>query len=310
MKINFIKKPKSSSKISFFEKRQGFLGYMFLLPWLIGFLLFTVWPFIYTIFLSFHEVRLTIEGWETTFTGFDNYNLAFLRNTEFVPALLSFVSMELTYAPVITVIAFILALLLNQNIKFRAVFRALFFLPVIVMSGPVMFQLMDSGSMSFSGLEDMVLFRMVDMYSPVLAEAMVFLFENYAMVLWFTGIPIILFISGLQKISVSMLEAARIDAANSWQILWKIIIPIIRPIAMVSIILTIVQLGTYSINPVLPMVQDAIYNTTSGLGVASAFAWVYTITALALMGLAFSLLKSPKEDTVKEWKKAAQRRNA
>jgi len=304
MKKNKIK------KLSDFDKRQGLLGYMFLLPWLIGFFIFTVWPFAYTIFLSFHEVRLTIQGWETTFTGLDNYNLAFLRNVEFVPALLSFITMELTYAPVITVIAFILALLLNQNIKFRAGFRALFFLPVIVMSGPVMYQLMDSGSMTFAGIEDMILFQMVAMYSPALADVMILLFENYSMVLWFTGIPIILFISALQKIDSSMLEAARIDSANSWQILWKIIMPIIRPIAMVSIILTIVQLGTYSINPVLPLVQNAIYATTAGLGLASAFAWIYTVAALALMGIAFALLKNPKEDTVREWKKAAKKRNS
>jgi ABC-type sugar transport system permease subunit len=105
-----------------------------------------------------------------------------------------------------------------------------------------------------------------------------------------------------------MLEAAKIDSATSWQILWKIIIPIIRPIAMVSIILTIVQLGTYSINPVLPMVQEAIYNTTGGLGLASAFAWIYTAAALVLMGLAFALLKNPKEDLAEEQKKARKKR--
>jgi ABC-type sugar transport system permease subunit len=299
---------KNTKKLSVLDKRQGFIGYMFLLPWLVGFLVFTVWPFVYTIFLSFHQVQLTIMGWETSFTGIDNYNLAFFRNTEFVPALISFVTMELTYAPVITVIAFILALLLNQNIKFRPTFRALFFLPVIVMSGPVMYQLMDSGGMTFTGIRDMMLYQMVAQFSRPLANALVFLFQNFSMVLWFTGIPIILFISGLQKINISMLEAAKIDSATTWQILWKIIIPIIRPIAMVSIILTIVQLGTYSINPVLPMVQEAIYNTTNGLGLASAYAWVYTAVALALMGLAFALLKNPKEDLIEEQRLAKKRR--
>jgi ABC-type sugar transport system permease subunit len=298
---------KKMNKSGASEKRQGFFGYMFLLPWLIGFVSFTVWPFVYTIFLSFHEVKLTVEGWGTAFNGLENYNLAFLRNTEFVPALISFLTMELLYAPVITVIAFIIALLLNQKIKIRAVFRALFFLPVIVMSGPVMYQLMDSGSMTFAGIKDMVLYQMVEQFSVPLAEALVTLFQNFSMVLWFTGIPIILFISGMQKINDSMLEAARIDAATSWQILWKIIIPIIRPIAMVSVILTVVQLGTYSINPVLPLVQNAIYNSTNGLGLASAFAWIYTFTALALMGLAFLLLNK-KEDAVKEQMLAAKKR--
>ncbi|MDR2597812.1 MAG: sugar ABC transporter permease [Treponema sp.] len=298
---------KKVKKLSVSEKRQGLFGYLFLLPWLIGFFSFTVWPFVYTIFLSFHEVRLTVEGWSTTFNGIDNYNLAFLRNTEFVPALINFLTMELLYAPVITVIAFIIALLLNQKIKFRVGFRALFFLPVIVMSGPVMYQLMDSGSMTFAGIRDMILYQVVEQFSRPLANALVSLFQNFSMVLWFTGIPIILFISGIQKINDSMLEAAKIDSATTWQILWKIIIPIIRPIAMVSVILTIVQLGTYSINPVLPLVQEAIYNTTSGLGVASAFAWIYTVAALVLMGVAFALLNQ-KEDAVKEQMLAAKKR--
>jgi len=298
---------KKVKKSSVSEKRQGLFGYMFLLPWLIGFFSFTVWPFVYTIFLSFHEVRLTVEGWSTTFNGIDNYNLAFLRNTQFVPALISFLTMELLYAPVITVIAFIIALLLNQKIKFRVAFRALFFLPVIVMSGPVMYQLMDSGSMTFAGIRDMILYQVVEQFSRPLANALVSLFQNFSMVLWFTGIPIILFISGMQKINDSMLEAAKIDSATTWQILWKIIIPIIRPIAMVSVILTIVQLGTYSINPVLSLVQEAIYNTTSGLGVASAFAWIYTVAALALMGVAFALLNQ-KEDVAKEQMLAAKKR--
>jgi ABC-type sugar transport system permease subunit len=298
---------KKFKKSSVSEERQGVFGYLFLLPWLIGFFSFTVWPFVYTIFLSFHEVRLSIEGWSTNFIGIDNYNLAFLRNTEYVPALIKFLTMELLYAPVITVLSFIIAILLNQKIKFRAGFRALFFLPVIVMSGPVMYQLMDSGSMTFAGITDMILYQVVEQFSRPLANALVSLFQNFSMVLWFTGIPIILFISGMQKINDSMLEAAKIDSATSWQILWKIIIPIIRPIAMVSIILTIVQLGTYSINPVLPLVQNAIYNTTSGLGLASAFAWIYTVTALALMGVAFALLNQ-KEDAAKEQALAAKRR--
>jgi ABC-type sugar transport system permease subunit len=162
--------------------------------------------------------------------------------------------------------------------------------------------------MTFTGIRDMMLYQMVAQFSEPLANVLVFLFQNFSMVLWFTGIPIILFISGLQKINVSMIEAARIDSATAWQILWKIIIPIIRPIALVSIILTIVQLGTYSINPVLPMVQEAIYNTTNGLGLASAYAWIYTVVALALMGIAFGLLKNPKEDLVEEQKLAKKRR--
>ncbi|GHU76302.1 ABC transporter permease [Spirochaetia bacterium] len=286
---------KKTNKLKMNEKRQGVLGYLFMLPWITGFLIFTAVPFLYTIFLSFHSVELTVEGWKTAFTGLENYTVAFFRNTEYVPALVSFITMELTYAPTIVVIAFILALLLNREIKFRPGFRALFFLPVIVMSGPVMYQLMDSGGARNVGISGMMLYNMVAQFSLPVARALEFLFENYSMMLWFTGIPIVLFISGLQKVSVSILEAARIDAATPWQILWKITIPILRPIVLVCCIFTIVQLGIYTLNPVMPLIQNAIYNTVSGLGLASAFAWIYSAIVLVIIAVAFVLLKGQKE---------------
>jgi ABC-type sugar transport system permease subunit len=286
---------KKTKRLNMNERRQGLLGYLFMLPWIIGFMFFTAVPFLYTIFLSFHSVALTVEGWKTAFIGLENYTVAFFRNTEYVPALISFITMEVTYAPTIVVIAFILALLLNREINFRSGFRALFFLPVIVMSGPVMYQLMDSGGTRNVGISDMMLYNMVAQFSLPVAHTLEFLFENYSMMLWFTGIPIVLFISGLQKVSVSILEAARIDAATPWQILWKITIPILRPIVLVCGIFTIVQLGIYTLNPVMPLIQNAIYNTVSGLGLASAFAWIYSAIVLVIIAVAFVLLKGPKE---------------
>jgi len=291
---------------SYQSKRSAVVGYAFMLPWILGFLVFTAVPFIFTIYLSFFEVNRTILGWEYSFVGLDNYHMAFLRNEEFVPNLISFVIMQLTYAPIITVIAFMLALLLNRGIKARGFFRALFFLPVIVMSGPVMHELMDSGGLASVGIEAMVLFNMVFQFSPHVAQALVFMFENYTVMLWFTGIPIILFISGLQKIDNGILEAARIDSATNWQILWKITVPIIKPIVLVSFILTIVQLATFTLNPVLPMIQDAIANIVSGQGIASAFAWVYTLVVLLLIGFAYVFLKDKKDEIPKDVKRRAR----
>ena len=291
------------SKIS---KKQWILGYLFLLPWIIGFLIFTAWPFIYTIYLSFYGVVHTIDGWEFTFLGLDNYHLAFFRSVEFVPALISFVWMQVVYAPVITIIAFILAILLNSSIKARGLFRALFFLPVVVMSGPVMYQLLDAGGLTTVEIHNFVLWNMVAQFSVTIADALLYLFEHYTVMLWFTGIPIILFISGLQKIDAGILEAATIDSATSWQILWKITLPMLRPIILVSVILTIVQLGGFALNPILPMIQDAIGQTTNGLGIASAFAWIYSFTVLLIMGVAFLLLKGPKDEVPPEVKLRAR----
>jgi len=121
------------------------------------------------------------------------------------------------------------------------------------------------------------------------------LFQNFTMVLWFTGIPIILFINGLQKINQSLFEAAKIDGATNWQILWKITIPIIRPTALVVAIFTIVQIGMYSINPVFTLIQQSMYNFQGGLGLSSAYALVYTMVVLLFVGIAFLVLGTKRE---------------
>ena len=294
------------NKQSYQARRQAILGYAFMAPWIIGFLLLTAWPFFYTIYLSFFHVQLMVTGWELRPVRLDNYHLAFFRNIHFVPNLIGFVIMQLTYTPAITVIAFMLALLLNREIKGRGWFRALFFLPVIVMSGPVMNQLMDTGSVGGIGIQGMILLNMVDQFSDLIASVMITLFSNFSTILWFTGIPIILFLSGLQKIDAGILEAARIDSATNWQILWKITIPIIRPIVLVSVILTIVQISSFTTNPVMPMIQESIFDTVGGLGQASAFSWIYAAVILMLIGVAYLILKAPKDEVPPEVKRRAK----
>jgi len=274
------------------KKRHNLVGYLFMSPWMIGFLIFTAIPFFYTIFLSFNDVTLTVRGWETTWNSFDNYLSAFLRNTEFIPAIISFGIYILIYTPVIIIIAFILATLLNQKLKFRAGFRLIYFLPVIIMSGSVMQQLMDSGNTNMGTVEGSMIFKVMANFNPYIADAIIYLFENFSMVLWFTGIPIVLFINGLQKINQSLYEAAEIDGATSWQMLWKITIPLIKPIVLVSTIFTIVQLGLYNLNPVYQMIQDTIYNTAGGLGLASAFSWVYTVVVMIFVAFTFFVFRN------------------
>ncbi len=289
-------KTRKNKPSKYFEKQQNRLGYTFLLPWLIGFFIFTLFPFLYTVYLSFHKVTLNVLGWSTSFNGIENYVTAFLRNPDFTPALIQFFLTEIVYVPTILIISFILALLLNGKFKFRTTFRVIYFLPVIVISGSVMNQLMSSGNVQIGNVRRIFVYQIIESYSPQLADVIVFLFNNFALVLWFTGIPIVLFLSGLQKINTNLYEAAQIDGATSWQILWKITMPIIRPIVLVAAIFTVVSLGMFPINPVYGMIQNAIFDTVGGLGVASSYAWIYSITILVLIGIIYAVLKDKSKD--------------
>lgn len=284
-------------KLTTYQQRQNRQGYRFMLPWIVGFVCFTAIPFIVTIVLSFTEVRQTVLGFEITFIGLDNYRMAFFENVEFVPAMMAFLGMIIPYTFVIIILSFILAYLLNKITFLRGFLRTIYFLPVIIMSGPVMYQLIDSTSVasqvdSFLAFSDIFIVQMVASYSRSFARLLIGIFDQLSIILWFTGIPIILFINGLQKINPSLYEAAQIDSANAWQILWKITIPIIKPLVLVVTIFTVANLGTFSINPVYDLIKTATENTSGGLGIAATFSWIYSLVVLIIIGVAFLIFRN------------------
>ena len=290
---------KRKKKINAYQRRQNRLGYLFMMPWIIGFVIFTLFPFAATIYLSFTNVVSTIKGWEIKFVGLSNYVTAFFRNVEFVPALLDFLAMILPYTFVIVIVSFVIAYLLNKLTKFRGMFRTIYFLPVIIMSGPVMSQILDASVSEHmeevSRYDGLFIMNMIESYSRPFANLLGSVLDELSVILWFTGIPIVLFINGLQKINPSLYEAARIDSANNWQILWKIIVPLIKPIALVCTIFTIAQLGTYDTNPVYALIQTATGNMSGGLGFAATYAWIYSLVVLLIIGAAFLVFKEKKE---------------
>jgi ABC-type sugar transport system permease subunit len=287
-----VNKPKRGLR----AKRENRIAYIFMLPWIIGFLLLTVFPFFFTIYLSMNMVGLSaMHGWEFIPVGFDNFAAAFMRNPDFTPALLEFFVMLTTYVPVIVIIAFLLALGLNSGVKGRSVFRSVFFLPAIALSGPTMHRLMDTGTTQVFTLQGIFTYDIIALYSPFIASGFSYLFQNFVLVLWFTGIPIVLFINGLQKISDQILEAAQIDGATSWQILWKIIIPIMKPIVLTVTIFSIVQLGVFAVNPVYDLILDMMANTLDGMGHAATFSLVYSVIILIFIGISLFIFRQRKE---------------
>uniref|UniRef100_UPI003FF11B6A carbohydrate ABC transporter permease n=1 Tax=Roseburia sp. TaxID=2049040 RepID=UPI003FF11B6A len=291
-------KQKRVHKSKSFQKRQDKCGYLFMLPWIVGFIIFTMIPFVMTIYLSFTEVKQDIRGFNISFVGISNYKQAFFVNTDFTPALVSFLGMIIPYTLVIVIMAFILAMMLNSIVRGKSLFRTIYFLPVVVLSGPVMYQLMNlepEVEGQVNQLYHSFLIRMIESYSPMAADAMVSLFDNLSIILWFAGIPIVLFINGLQKINPSLYEAAKIDSATNWQILWKITMPIIRPTALIVTVFTIVQLGAMdTINPVLVMIKERTANTSGGFGYAATISWIYSLIVLVIIGLSFVLFREKK----------------
>lgn len=269
-----------------------------MLPWIIGFLIFTLIPFVATIVLSFCNVSTNITGYDISFAGGSNYYTAFFKNTEFIPALGEFMAMAVPYTFVIIIVSFVMAYLLNKIEVGKGLMRTIYFLPVIIMSGPVMSQILDKADDAVQmaqgmqgGYDGVFILEMIRSYSPQIARFMEGVFDQLTMILWFTGIPIVLFVSGLQRINISLYEAAKIDMANEWQILWKITIPMIKPTALVATIFTIAQLGTYDTSAIYSLIKTATSNTNGGFGFAATYSWIYCIVVLIMIGLACLIFK-------------------
>lgn len=287
-------------------KHENKFGYLFLTPWIIGLVLFTFIPMIMTFIYSFADVKQTKFGFEYNFIGISHYTDAFLGNLDFTNALLEFIMMEISYVPVIIIIAFIIALVLNKNIKGKTIFRTIFFLPVIIISGSLINVIFPEDIVTESGnvieqvtaLDTSFIYWMIRSYSKVVADIIKYVYENFVLILWFTGIPIILFLNGLQKINKNLYEAAQIDGASSWQILWKITIPNVRTLAAIISVFSIVQLSIMPTSAMYKLIESQLLDVTA-YGRTAAYSSIYAFIILVLIGIAFLLL-APREKKTKQ----------
>lgn len=292
--------------------RKAIFGYAFVAIWLIGFAVFTFYPFLKSIVYAFSEVSFGKDGEELKFVQFQNFtNIFALENGfNFLIEVKDFAIQLLLQVPIIIVFSILIALLLNQNIKCRGIFRTIFFLPVIIASGPVLTELLNGGAAGGSFIEQYGVITMINEFLPgALAEPISALFEEIIIVFWFSGVQIIIFLTGLQKIDRSVYEAASIDGASPWNAFWKITLPSLTGLILVNSIYTIVTLATFSNNEVINLITRVMKSTVEGegYGFASALAWVYMIIELLAIGLVLLLFKG--KDTKKKVVKTNAKRS-
>lgn len=274
--------------------RHALVGYAFVSAWIVGYAIFTLWPMIYSCFLSFNKVRITPLGIKTRFVHFDNYKYAFTSDPKFIEQLVIYLKTIVFNVPIIIVFSLIIALLLNQKIVGKGIFRTIFFLPVIITSGPVINELM-SQKVSAISIKQYGIFSMINQnMAPIIADPISYLFQQIIMMLWFSGVPILIFLAGLQKIDKEMYEAANIDGASAWEAFWKITLPSLRSLILVNVIYTIVSLSTFSLNGIIKLIKGDMFDTYTGFGYATALAWIYFVIISIMLILSAVLLNLRK----------------
>lgn len=300
-----VQKEIKKSRISY-EKKKGLYGYGFIAIWIIG----VIYMFIVPIFqsawysLCYTELVTTPEqaaqrgmtsaGIYTEWNNFGNYEEALFKNQDYLPKLTESLGSMVPQVIIVMIFSLFIALLLNQKFRGRTFARAVFFLPVLVATGPVLAVIRGdisnngiSSGEQFSALfqtdlvDELLEFLGIYNLSEQLTTTIQTITSDIFNLLWSAGIQILIFLAALQQIPTSAKEAASMEGATGWEFFWKITFPMISPMILANLIYTVIDTFIDSENAVMKIVLAQSRNLKYGL--SSAMAWIYfLIVAVAL----------------------------
>ncbi|MFD0717505.1 carbohydrate ABC transporter permease [Paenibacillus sp. GCM10027626] len=272
------------------KKREMFTGYMFILPWLIGFLLFMAYPIYFSLNMSFHKVWITSDGIKKEFVGWDNFRNAFLSDPKYMEEIVTFGKTVVFMIPIVVVFAMLVALLINQPIRLKGLFRGIFFLPVVITSGEVVKELFSQGAASIPIVERYGIISFIEEnLSSAWSEPVIAIIQQLIVILWYSGVQILIFLAGLQKVNSQIYEAASIDGASPWEIFWKITLPSLKPFILVNIVYTTVDLFTNALNDVIALIKEHMFKVNTGFGYATGLAWIYFLLIFVILLVVFAI---------------------
>ena len=261
---------KKQRKLRGLQRKKMVAGYLFIMPFILGFLAFMVKPFLQSLYMSFCNVEISSTGFHMIFAGMANYIRAFTIDTEFNRLLVEEIA-KMTYNSLaIMVFSFFVALILNQKFKGRAFVRAVFFLPVILSSGVILGIESDNSllasvqdaiqdSIGTASITDTIQNILVTSGVGIKAFEKVFeIVDGVYDVAIASGIQIIIFLSGLQTISTSMYEAASLEGCTKWECLWKVTFPMISSLFLVNWVYTIIDFCMRSDNEVMEKISNTM----------------------------------------------------
>lgn len=260
-----VQKEIKKSRISY-EKKKGLYGYGFIAIWIVGVIYMFIVPIFksawysmcYTELVSTAEQAaqrgMTSAGIYTEWNNFGNYEEALFKNQDYLPKLTESLGAMVPQVIVVMIFSLFIALLLNQKFRGRTFARAVFFLPVLVATGPVLAVI--KGDISTNGIssgEQFSALFQTDLVDELLQFLGIYnLNEQLTMtiqtitsdifnLLWSAGIQILIFLAALQQIPVSAKEAASMEGATGWEFFWKITFPMISPMILANLIYTVID---------------------------------------------------------------------
>ena len=290
------------------DARKARAGYVFVLPFLLGILLVYLPILIDSLWVSFSEVAWNSQQQSVEYInkGLEHYKYA-LTSSTYLAALLAGMQQLVFEVPAIIIFSLFIAVVLNGKMLGRAMFRAIFFVPVIIATG-----LMetingadiasgdagaggDDGSGQAAGAGIISMLDVQALFASMkiggeLVGYIVGLVNNIYNIINYSGVQMLIFLAGLQGISPAIYEACQIEGATGWETFWKVTFPMISPMILVNAIYTIIDSFTRTNNPAMRYIADQYAKGEQES--ATAMSWIYFILVALVLAIIAGIMSS------------------
>lgn len=282
-------------------------GYLFILPWIFGMGLIGIPVMGQSIRMALAKSFYFVagQGWVTTgnWNEFTQFKRIFTSEPWHLEQILFTIKDIALVVPLVVIFALILAMMLNQKIKGRGLFRTIFFIPVILLSGNMLTNFEANGLLTVPAIASGTIGGILATYFPaVFSEVVVLAFQKIVLILWLSGVQILIFLAGLQKMDRQTYEAAEIDGASMWEMFWKITLPALIPLIYINIIYTTIIYANLSNNAIVVLITSRSQETGSltgtlsdqinyGRAYSAALSWVLFFIQVTIIGAYAGIVK-------------------
>ena len=273
------------------RKQQILWGYIFISPWIVGTLLLFAWPLARSLLLSFQRVTGLVQL-KSEWAGLANYIEAFREDVRLIPTLTETLGDLALDLPLILVFSLIMAVLLARVGRGQTTLRAIFFMPVVIGSAGVIQELLRAGAgdeIMMSTMEPILVSSDSSSLGGGIITPIQAVLDRLTLIIWRTGVQILLFVAGLNSIPPSLYEAAYVDGSTDWEAFWKITLPMLSPVILVAAIYTLVDSFTDPLNKVVDYIMDVSIGASLRLDYGAALGWIYFVLVFVLIVLLLRL---------------------
>jgi len=286
------------------EAKQKRIGYFFLSPFILGAAAFVVYPLVMSVLYSFGHVDIDPEnvsaGLRIVEFTTDHYKSLLLEDINYRQMVLTSLSNMAVNVPVVVMFAFFIASVLNTKFIGRGAARSIMFMPVIISSGIVvtlgqadlatrLMQAADKSATASSTISVATAFESMLINMNLGGGVTQFLIDSVNRISTITtlsAVSIVIFLAGLQSISNSIYEASYIEGATKWEVFWKISLPMVSPMILLSVIYTVIESFTDQSNRLMQVIHTNFLGTTK-FDISSAMVVTYSAIILLILGIIY-----------------------